>query len=58
MNFEFKMNASWEEVEVYLLDFVREYVSKNIDYFKKFSAVSIGFVDGMISYIYVNDEDK
>ena len=58
LSFEFKMNSSWEEVEVYLLDFVREYVSKNIDYFKKFSAVSIGFVDGMISYIFVNDEDK
>lgn len=56
LKFEFKMNSSWEEVEDILLNFVSEYVSNNIEYFKKFKAVSIGFVDGMINYIYVNDD--
>lgn len=56
LKFSFKMNAPWEEVEVYMLECFKDYLSNNIEYFKKFKAVSIGFVDGMINYIYVDDE--
>lgn len=54
--FSFKMNCTWEDVQILLSNMILEYFSfeKKKRLLEKFKAISIGFNDGAIRVIYLN----
>lgn len=59
--FEFNLNYSWEEIEYLLINMIKGYFVdlKKMDELKRYKAITIGFNDGVVRYLYFNvEEDK
>lgn len=56
-NFTFSKDDNWENIQFLMCRLVKEYFNTNgIDILARLKAISLGFVDDTINYIYFNEE--
>lgn len=57
--FKFNLNYTWEEIECLIMNLVKEYfnISNKKDELKKYKAITLGFNDGIVRYVYVSSEE-
>lgn len=54
--FNFQRNSNWEQIENEIIELLNLYFMEDLQTREKYKAITAGFVDGTISYVYYNEQ--